>query len=121
MMVKQFGPGMPLVLYNLVVVGASAGGIEALSTVLGALSNHEVLVQASGGTSSNPSINRLRLAAGCAAGGEASQLLYHLKPARSWRRPGTSGREGTGADTASHHRFCLPYDAYRRGIGPSEF
>ena len=37
-MVKHSGQGTPQVLYDLVVVGASAGGIEALSTVLGALS-----------------------------------------------------------------------------------
>jgi two-component system, chemotaxis family, CheB/CheR fusion protein len=117
-MVNQSGQGTPLVLYDLVAVGASAGGIEALSTVLGALSkdfpapivvaqhldptrpshldailarrtplevalvtdvapllpgtvyvvpsdrdieisDHEVRVQASRGTPSNPSINRL--------------------------------------------------------------
>ena len=117
-MVKQSGQGTQLPLYDLVVVGASAGGIEALSTVLGALpkdfpapivvaqhldptrpshldailarrtplsvhlvtdvapllpatvyvvpsdrdieiSDHEVRVQASSGTPSNPSINRL--------------------------------------------------------------
>jgi two-component system CheB/CheR fusion protein len=117
-MVNQSGQGTPLVLYDLVAVGASAGGIEALSTVLGALSkdfpapivvaqhldptrpshldailarrtplevalvtdvapllpgtvyvvpsdrdieisDHEVRMQASRGTPSNPSINRL--------------------------------------------------------------
>ena len=36
-MVKQSGQGTQLPLYDLVAVGASAGGIEALSTVLGAL------------------------------------------------------------------------------------